>query len=227
MRIPLRGPWIAAFILLSLVCLGAHELVHHLAARAVCGGWGTMTFWTFQLADGCLPEGRNLLATLVGPLTTYALMYAGLALIVRGRKLAGTTLVLANLPLARFVTVLMRGGDEMVLGRAWIGGDAAWPVLLTITILLLAPPVVGAWRAIGNRGRPLLFAALLIVPLFVDMVIKRVLLARALDAWPAAAAGIPLLFLLVMAAALAALGWLVARAMPAASGGLPATGAHA
>ena len=205
MRIPLRGPWILAFVLLSLVCLGAHELVHHLTARAVCGEWGTMTFWTFQLADGCEPVGRNLLATLAGPLTTYALMYAGVALIARGRALAGTTLVLANLPFARFVTVLMRGGDEMVLGRAWIGGDAAWPVLLALTVLLLSVPVVAAWRAIESRWKPALFAALLIVPLFVDMLIKRVLLARLLDAWPAAVAGIPLLFLIVMGAALLAL----------------------
>ena len=77
MRIPLTGAWIAAFILLSLACLGARELVHHLAARAVCGEWGTMTFWTFHLADGCEPSGHRLLATLAGPLTTYALMYAG------------------------------------------------------------------------------------------------------------------------------------------------------
>ena len=218
MRIPLGGRWIATFVLLSLVCLGAHELVHHLAARALCGEWGTMTFWTFYLADGCEPTGPVLFATLAGPLTTYALMYAGLALIVRGRKLAGTTLVLANLPLARFVTVLMRGGDEMVLGRAWIGGDAAWPVLMTITVVLLAPPVIAAWRAIENRRKPLLFAALLILPLFVDMLIKRMLLARALDAWPADVAGIPVLFLLVMAAALMALGWLISRGTLGASG---------
>ena len=215
MRIPLRGSWIATFILLSLVCLGAHELVHHLAARATCGQWGTMTFWTFELAPGCEASGPVLGATLAGPLTTYALMYAGLALIRSGRGLAGVTLVLANLPLARFVTVLMRGGDEMVLGRAWIGGAAAWPVLMTITVLLLAPPVVAAWRAIGNRHRPLLFAALLILPLFVDVLIKRVLLARVLEAWPAAVAGVPWLFVLVMLAALAALGWLVARRTPA------------
>ena len=211
MRIPLRAGWIGTFVLLSLVCLGAHELVHHLAARAVCGAWGTMTFWTFQLADGCEPTGPRLLATLVGPLTTYTLMYAGLGLIRSGRSLAGVTLVLANLPLARFVTVLMRGGDEMVLGRAWIGGAAAWPVLLTITVLLLAAPVVAAYRAIGNRRRPLLFAGLLIVPLFVDMLIKRVLLARVLEAWPNAVLGVPLLFVLVMLGALAALGWLVAH----------------
>jgi hypothetical protein len=99
----------------------------------------------------------------------------------------------------------------MVLGRAWIGGDAAWPVLMTITIALLALPLIAAWRAIENRRKPLLFAALLILPLFVDMLIKRVLLARALDAWPADVAGIPLVFLLVMSVALIALGWLVSR----------------
>ena len=147
-----------------------------------------------------------LLATLAGPVLTYALMYAGVALVRSARPLAGATLILANLPLARFVTVLMRGGDEMVLGRALIGGGAAWPVLMALTIALLAAPVLHAWRAIANRRRALLFAFLLIAPLFVDMLIKRFLLARALDAWPAAVAGVPILFVayvVVLAAALA------------------------
>ena len=211
MRIPLRGAWIAAFILLSLLSLGFHELIHHLTARATCGEWGSMTFYTFHLAEGCEPAGANLFATLAGPVLTYALMYAGLALIHGGRRLAGTTLILANLPLAGFVTVLMRGGDEMVLGRAWIGGEAAWPVLMAITVLLLAPPVIGAWRSIGNRRRGWLFAALLILPLFVDMLIKRVVLSSALAAWPADVVGIPWLFVAYMAVAGSALLWLVSR----------------
>ena len=49
------------------------------------------------------------------------------------------------------------------------------------------------------------------MPLFVDMLIKRVILARVLDAWPADVAGIPLLFVVVMLAALAALAYLAPR----------------
>lgn len=40
------------FIALSFLCLGAHELIHHLTARAVCGAWGTMTLSFFFLAPG-------------------------------------------------------------------------------------------------------------------------------------------------------------------------------
>jgi hypothetical protein len=130
---------------------------------------------------------------------TYTLMYVGIALILRGCVRSGATLVLANLPLARFVTVLVRGGDEMVLGRALIGGEAAWPVLMGLTILLLAAPLLLAWRAIANRRRAALFAFLLIAPLFIDMLVKRVLLARTLEVWPADVAGIPLPVLLYVA----------------------------
>ncbi|HEX6590244.1 MAG TPA: hypothetical protein VF039_14655 [Longimicrobiales bacterium] len=204
-HVPVSVRSAGVLLLVSFVCYGAHELVHHLVARATCGAWGTMTFSTFELATGCEPAGPVLLATLAGPVLTYLMMYAGAALILRGRTLAGVTLVLANLPLARLVTVLMRGGDEMVLGRAWIGGDAAWPVLLALTIALLAGPVALAWRAIANRRRAALFAALLVLPLFVDVLVKRVLLARLLDSWPAAVGGVPLLFVVAMAVASAAL----------------------
>ncbi|HUF14168.1 MAG TPA: hypothetical protein VMN78_13795 [Longimicrobiales bacterium] len=204
-QIPLDGRYVVVFTLISFLSYGAHELIHHLVARATCGAWGSMTFSTFALATGCEPTGTVLVATLAGPALTYVLMYAGAALILGGRPLAGVTLVLANLPLARLVTVLMRGGDEMVLGRAWIGGGAAWPVMLALTLLLLAPPAVLAYRAIGNRYRPALFAALLVLPLFIDMALKRVLLARILESWPSAIAGVPLLFLVAMALAAAAL----------------------
>lgn len=210
-RVPATAGYFTLFVLVSFLSYAAHELVHHGVARLTCGAWGTMTFSTFQLAEGCAPSGMPLLATLAGPLLTYALMYAGVVLIARGRPLAGLTLALANLPLARFVTVLMRGGDEMVLGRAWIGGDAAWPVLMAVTVALLATPLVMSWRAIANRRRAAWFAGLLIVPLFIDMLVKRVVLARALEAWPAAVAGVPLLFVLTVAIAGFAL-WGVVRA---------------
>lgn len=204
-HIPLDGRFALVFTLVSFLSYGAHELVHHLVARGTCGAWGTMTFSTFQLASGCEPTGTVLVATLAGPLLTYALMYAGVALIVRGPVLTGVILVLANLPLARLVTVLMRGGDEMVLGRAWIGGSMAWPIMLALTFALLAAPLVLAYRAIANRRRKAVFAALLVLPLFVDMVLKRVLLARVLESWPSGVRGVPLLFMLAMATAAALL----------------------
>lgn len=217
-QVPVDARAAAILTLVSLLCYGAHELVHHLTARATCGAWGTMTFSTFELASGCEPAGDALLATLAGPLLTYVLMYTGVALALRGRTLAGVTLVLANLPLARFVTVLMRGGDEMVLARAWIGGDAAWPIMMGLTVGLLAPPTVVAYRAIGNRRRAPLFAALLVLPLFVDVLLKRVLLALLLERWPDAVGGVPLLFLVAMAAAAALLAALLARRPDRASG---------
>lgn len=204
-HIPVTARAAVVFTLVSFLCYGAHELVHHLVARVACGAWGTMTFSTFELAAGCEPTGRVLFATLAGPTLTYVLMYAGALLVLRGRPLEGVTLVLANLPLARLVTVLMRGGDEMVLGRAWIGGDAAWPVVLALTIALLAAPAVLAYRAIANRRRAALFAALLVLPLFVDVLLKRVLLARVLESWPTAIGGVPVLFMIAMGVAIALL----------------------
>jgi hypothetical protein len=202
--LPLHLPYLGAFAALSFLCLGAHEVVHHLTARAICGEWGTMTFWTFHLADGCRETDLWLLATLAGPLLTHSLIWTGLLLAIRGRALAGVTMILANLPLARFVTVLMRGGDEMVIGRT-LSGEWSWLPLLALTTLLLLPPLTVAFRALAPRRRIATFAAFLVLPLFWDMIVKRVLLTPALAYLPTAVVGIPLLAIATYALAAAVL----------------------
>jgi hypothetical protein len=191
-QLPLRPAYIGAFASLSFLCLAAHELVHHLVARWACGAWGSMTFWTFLLAPGCETSQHWLWATLAGPLLTHALIWLGLLLVLRRRTLLGVSIILANLPLGRFVTVLMRGGDEMVLGRT-LWGEQSWPWLLGLTVLLLLPPLAVAYRSLAAQWRSPVFAAFLIVPLFWDMLFKRIILSPLLESVPAAVAGIPLL----------------------------------
>jgi hypothetical protein len=197
-QLRLRPAYLGAFAALSFLCLAAHELVHHLTARWACGGWGSMTFWTFLLAPGCDAGQRWLWATLAGPLLTHALIWSGLLLVLRGRAPLGVSLVLANLPLGRLVTVLMRGGDEMVLGRT-LWGEQSWPWLLGLTILLLLPPLAVTYRSLEARRRAAVFAVFLVVPLFWDMLLKRIILSPLLDSVSAAVAGVPLLVLAVNA----------------------------
>jgi hypothetical protein len=218
--IPLNLGYLAAFVALNFLASGAHETIHHVVARGTCGAWGTMTFWQFHLAEGCANPRMALLATLAGPMLTYALMWLGMLLVLRGAALAGVTLILANLPLARLVTVLMRGGDEMVLTRALIG-EEGWPLLLFATLVLLVPPLVVAYRAIANRWRPLVFAAFLVLPLFWSVLVKRIALGAALERLPQSVAGIPLLALTAYAAA-AVLLVLLRHRLTGVRGGVPA-----
>jgi hypothetical protein len=192
--VPLTARFLTAFAAMSFLAMAAHELIHHLTARLTCGAWGTMTFWRFFLAPGCDAKPYWLFATLAGPVLTHALIWTGALLIHRRRPLAGLALIFANLPLARFVTVLMKGGDEMVLGRA-VAGEESWPALLALTIALLVPPLVVAFRALHPRWRKTIFAGLLVLPLPWDMFLKRTLLSPLLETVTLEVGGIPLLVL--------------------------------
>jgi hypothetical protein len=213
-RLPLNLRYLLQFAALSFLCLGAHELLHHLAVRLTCGAWGTMTFWQFERPAGCSTNGASLFATLAGPLLTWLLIWGGRAMIHHGEARAGVTLILANLPLARVVTVLMQGGDEMVLARALAPGNALWLPMLVLTLLLFWAPVRTAYSALQHSNRLLVLAAALVLPLGWDVLLKRVWLAAVLEAHPASVAGIPLVFVVAVMVALVLLALL--RRPPAA-----------
>lgn len=119
------------------------------------------------------------------------------------RSEIGLLLIFANLPLARAVTVATRSGDEMLVGRLFVG-DAAWPVVGALTTLLLVPPLIWAWRRFPAAGRWWIFAAWLVLPLLWDFGFKRLLLNRTLTALPEVG-GIPAIIFIFHAAALALL----------------------
>lgn len=198
MRLPVPPRALAAFLAAQFVLGQAHELAHHLAARVVCGAWGTMTFDFFFLPEGGAGRPAALWATFAGPALTYVLILLGGFLLGRGAARAGLLLVFANLPLGRLAGALSGHGDELVLARAWLGGPWAWPLVAALALALLLPPLAQAWRALPRPGRPGAFAALLVLPLFADLLLKRVLLAPLLVRLPGPAAfGLPAFLILV------------------------------
>ncbi|MBN8812996.1 MULTISPECIES: hypothetical protein [Sphingomonas] len=169
-------PFIAA---LSWLCLGAHELAHHLTGRIVCGAWGGMTLATFTLPETC-PDSAAWIAALAGPALSWLLIYAGVAL--RGQL--GLFLIFANLPLARIVTVATGGGDERIIGKALFGEALAFPAMVAITMALALPPLILAWGRLPRRHRLAGFAALLVLPLLWDLLFKRMAMGALLPADP-------------------------------------------
>jgi hypothetical protein len=207
--IPTTLTYALAFLLLEFTCMQAHELIHHATGRVVCGAWGSMTFSMFYLAPGCF-ETRNiaLLSTFAGPALSYFLMWFGMLLVLKNRGgLFGLSLIFANLPFARFITVAMAGGDEMLIGRRIVGAGA-YPLILCVVILILLPPLIVALKSIGNKRRWTFFLAFLLLTLAFDALAKRVLLAPLVDRWEALAPdvfGIPLFIICVDAFVLFAL----------------------
>lgn len=192
MRSTIRPRSLAAFLVAQFLLGQAHELAHHLVARAVCGAWGRMTFDVFFLPEGGAGHSAALWATFAGPALTYTLILVGGFLLGRGAARAGLLLVFANLPLGRLAGVLSGHGDELVLTRAWLGGPWAWPLAVALSLALLLPPLVLAWRILPRFRRPGAFAALMILPLFADLLLKRGLLAPLLARLPEPSAlGLP------------------------------------
>lgn len=209
--IPKTFSYAVAFLLLEFACMQAHEVIHHVVGRLVCGAWGDMTFNLFYLSPGCFETKKvALISTFAGPALSYFLMWVGMLLVLKSRHgLLGISLIFANLPFARFITAVMAGGDEMVIGRRIIG-PGAYPVILCSVTLILLPPLFVALKSIANKHRRTVFVAFLLLTLVYDALTKRVLLAPLVDRWSMFASevfGIPLFIVCVDVAVLIALVW--------------------
>lgn len=208
-------------LLLTFVSMQAHELTHHLAGRVVCGEWGTMTFHIFRLPPACQQGLDWLWSTAAGPALTYLLMLAGAVLVASKRApVGGALLVFAQLPLARFVTVMSGHGDENVVARQ-LGGGWRYAISYGICIAIVVPVVIVASRLFTNR---LWTIAALLVPMAFDYAIKAPLLEPMLERMTfAPVAGIPPAILVANAVALI----LALAVLPSASARAGATDATA
>ncbi|MDA1029148.1 MAG: hypothetical protein O3B41_08875 [Bacteroidetes bacterium] len=162
--ITLRITWkyLLAFYCVIMLYVSLHELVHHFAGFAVCGGvWGFKSFNYFETA--CEGSGWTYLATYMGPIFSFAAMWAGAYLLKQGktpyRSHLGFALIFAQLPAQRMITPFFKMNDEFYASSALFGDTPLvyWSVLLIIWAVCI-PPLVVAYRSIENRRAWLWFA---------------------------------------------------------------------
>ncbi len=173
MRVKLSLPYLITFALLLIVMMELHEIVHITIGQWICGCWGPRDFNVWALCSGC-KESQSLswLATLAGPLFSFALMWWGmfwLSSIDGAKKAIGFSLIFTNIPFGRITTVMMGGGDEMVVVRHFL--DSAFSrtqmILICSTIVLSVgvPPIIAAFRSIQNKKAWLYILGFLTLPL--------------------------------------------------------------
>lgn len=173
MKLPLSIRYSITFLLLLLVMMEFHELVHITTGRIVCGCWGSRDFNVWSLCDSCKEQHPNWwLATLSGPVFSFSIMWVGMfflrSRIVQMKRL-GFAFIFANIPFGRITTVMMGGGDEMVVTRHFLSGS--WSrnemiVLCSAIVLLLGvPPVIMAWRSLTNKKAWIYITGFLLLPL--------------------------------------------------------------
>lgn len=169
-QIPFNLNYIIAFVLLLFLLMQLHQLLHHITGGILCGKVAYLTFDRHHFSDSLSATG-HIIATITGPLFShYLAMWIGLFLLAGSRyKLAGFSLIFASLPLARLAAV--NGGDERFYG-SWIcqlsGIDERYSLVISliITLLIIVPPLVAAFRSIANKQRLITFLSYLILPLF-------------------------------------------------------------
>jgi hypothetical protein len=91
------------------------------------------------------------------------------------KRSIGFALVWANVPFARLITVIMKGGDEGVITRAISGqsklSTLVWTIELIIILVLVLPAFVRAWKSLVVKRRPLIFISFLILPMLLEYVL--------------------------------------------------------
>lgn len=185
--------WTVAFSFLILTIHEAHELVHALVARAICGAWPVRDFNAWHLVGGCTSRWP----TAAGPLFSYAVMLLGALIAARSssvwRSIGIATIFAAN-PFARIFTAVMGGGDEMVVGRNRIA-------VVLFVVAICGAALVAAWRFMkGVPHRVAWFVFGTLWPMVLTGVALFVIGNRALRAGVLAEptiAGAPLLVMLV------------------------------
>jgi hypothetical protein len=161
MTIKLNWKFSIAFLSLIFVMHEAHEIVHTTFGRIICGCWGERDFNVWGLCEDC--EEKHpiaLLATFLGPLFTFIMIWVGCYFLkshhTNQQKSLGFALIFANMPFARILTASFGSGDEVWgLNQLLHNYTAAWVIGLSLTI--------------SNKKRICIFILFLLVPIALDL----------------------------------------------------------
>jgi len=171
---------VPAFLGLLFVMGEAHEIVHTAVGRLLCGCWGPRDFNVWGLCEGCSEEvSFAILATIVGPVFTFGVIWWGFALLRAGaspeQKSMGFCLVFGNMPAARIFTAAMGGGDEVYsLQHIFAdGGDSTplWILGIVIVGVLSAPPLYRGFRVLSSKWRWPPFLGFLLLPFVIYLLV--------------------------------------------------------
>lgn len=198
--------WLA-FLLLSFLCMEAHETFHHLIGAALCGGFGTMTLSVYEPKPNCLLDP---LVTLSGPFLTFVIAWSGAFWLAKHKhSLFAYTLIFASFAHLRFPLPLNHSGDEWYVIRTnfeVLKESLPAQLFLALVLFLLAlPPLVAAFRSLAVKNRLPIFVAswlLPLFPLFALSVVDEWLFGPKLSQRGIALMGIPVIILVLDAVAI-------------------------
>jgi len=181
MKIKLTPLYLLAFFALTFLIHEIHDWAHFIFSASYCGCLGGRVFDGWTVCKTCSTSTAGMaLATLVGPVVNYAVIWTGWGLMhpenPSEKQSVGFTLVFAALPFPRIMGALAGGGDETSALRQLfqrpVGGINHYVVAgagLLFVLLLTLPALVRAFLLItGWVQRLLIFPAFLVLPGLAD-----------------------------------------------------------
>jgi hypothetical protein len=183
MQIKLTIRFIIAFFALNMIMAELHEQAHINTGYFICGCYGPRDFNVWATCEQCPSQKWAFLATLAGPLFSCSLMWLGAWLIANSsnhkKKIAGFSILFANLPFARIFTALIGGGDEKVVIQALSGHTDPFISKLIaafIVTLICLPPMIIAYRKLNVPNRLLFIIGFAVIPLIYGMLYHHIFL---------------------------------------------------
>ncbi len=175
MKIRITIKYLVAMFFLMLLLGELHEQVHINTGYLICGGYGERDFNVWKTTADCNLPNWSFLATAVGPIFSYLVMWTGVILLLKATsnnyKAIGMSLIFAPLPFARIFSAVQGGGDEKVFFLKLFEGYVTKPngkILAAIFVTAIClPPLLIAWSKIKNRFAWLYVVGFSILPLFV------------------------------------------------------------
>ena len=174
MKLNLTFQYVLTFLALTFVMHEAHEIVHTSIGRLICGCWGQRDFNVWGLCDSCETNPYGILSTLAGPIFTFIMIWYGSSLLDKNnnQKVFGFSLIFANMPFARIFNPMIGGGDEVVVVNSLINNwNLSRIIVLILIILIIAYPLLKAYKLIENKYKIGWFLMFLLLPMVFDLLI--------------------------------------------------------
>lgn len=172
MKLKITPAYVFTFLMLTFLLAELHEIAHTSIGRLICGCWGKRDFNEWGLCETCSNTPLGFIATMAGPIFTFAMAYWGASMLKKtnsvNKQTLGLSLVFASCSIVRLINVWpFGGGDEFAVFYQEVFNQERTISLIAAFILITSIvfyPLRKAFLFIENKNRVLWFLGLSLLP---------------------------------------------------------------
>jgi hypothetical protein len=179
MKLTLTPAYVFTFLLLTFVLSEFHEIAHIAAGRLICGCWGKRDFNQWDLCTSCDGNAYGFIATLMGPIFSFAMAYWGAGLLKKKNSIdkitLGFSMIFASTSFGRLVNVWpFGGGDEFTVFYNQVfqeNRNLSLVFAFILIALIIYFPLKKAYLFIENKNRILWFLGFCLFPFIAVLIV--------------------------------------------------------